>query len=382
MKSIKVSFVQILVLLVVLGCTGQKKTDTRHNEISSIVNNLVTENEIPGLNVSIYFPDGNQENYSAGYADVKNKIKLTDQHVMFSGSIGKTYAAAIIYQLVDEGKVNLSDRILKYFPDVKWLSRVPNMEEITVAMCLQHTTGLPRYAFKAGVWELVQANPDKVWSYKDRFSFVFDDKPVHEAGKGWAYSDTNYLLLGMLIEKIEGKYYYDVVSERILKPTKLRNTFAADRRKIPNLPIGYSKLPEDLKVPEMVVKDGEYFFNPQMEWTGGGFASTTADLAMWAKYYYSADLFSDSLLLKITTPTSLSLEAENTDPYGMGSFLFNSGHGTAYGHTGFMPGFNSIFAWFPEYEIAVAMQINCDYASEKLSLLGYVDRILENVDNQ
>jgi len=129
-------------------------------------------------------------------------------------------------------------------------------------------------------------------------------------------------------------------------------------------------------MPQEVVMDGLYVFNPQLEWTGGGMASTTTDLARWARIYYTGKLFSDSLLQKIITPNS---QARNLDPimsYGMGSFIYQTPHGLAYAHTGFVPGFNSIFAYYPALEVAVALQVNCDYASQKIPLIDYLDALL------
>ena len=103
----------------------------------------------------------------------------------------------------------------------------------------------------------------------------------------------------MLIEKITGRYYYDVVKSHILIPHNLKHTYAAVKRNLEDQPQGYSNLPEFFRIPERVVEDGKYCFNPQMEWTGGGFASTTKDLANWAWTYYNGDLFSDSLASQI-----------------------------------------------------------------------------------
>jgi len=229
---------------------------------------------------------------------------------------------------------------------------------------------------KPEIWDTIHANPDKIWTYKDRLSVIFNDSPVHEAGKDWSYSDTNYILLGMLIEKLTGNPYYDEVNSRILIPLQLTSTHAAIIRDIEDLPVGYSKLPEMFRMPEIVVVDGKYAFNPQMEWTGGGMASTTPDLARWAKIYYEGQLFSDSLLNKITTPNSNAKMLDDSLAYGMGSFIYKTKFGKALGHTGFVPGFVSIFAYYPDKKIAVALQINCDYAADKLKLIDYLDKIL------
>jgi D-alanyl-D-alanine carboxypeptidase len=365
------------------ACMNQDRDPeaARHDQIISKMDSLVKVNKIPGLNMSVVYKDGEQESFSSGFADVENKIALNAGNTLFSGSIGKTYAVAIIMQLIDEGRITLDDSILVYFPDSAWIGRLPNIEEITIRMLLQHTSGLPRYVMNEEFWDTVAASPDKVWSYKDRLNYVFDNDPVHEAGKGYHYSDTGYILLGMLIEKLTGHYYYDEVMMRLLMPGRLVSTYAADRRDIPHLPIGYSRLPEMFNMPAQVVVDRKYVFNPQLEWTGGGFASSTPDLAIWAKFYYEGRFISKSHLKEMTTPNPLSQHIGENLSYGMGSFIYETAEGLAYGHTGFVPGFNSIITYFPEQGIAIAMQTNCDYAQKTMGLIDYVEEIFPYLEN-
>ncbi len=179
--------------------------------IQEAIDSLVAKNDLPGLNLSIITNNGVQEDYSSGYADVESQTDLNDDHVLFSGSIGKTYAVAVLMQLVDEGIIKLEDMFIDHFQDTAWLQNLPNINSISIKMLLQHTSGLPRYVMKPEIWSTLKEDPDKVWTYKERMSYIFNDEPVHEAGKGWGYSDTGYILLGMLIERITGKNYYDVV---------------------------------------------------------------------------------------------------------------------------------------------------------------------------
>lgn len=366
-------FITFLLQVISVSCVNNP--DQSKSGINETIRQLVDENGIPGINFSVIYSNGRQENFSAGYADIDNRVKMQPDYVMFSGSIGKTYAVAVLLQLADEDRVDMKAKLKDYFPETDWIRMLPNIDDITIEMLLQHTSGLPRYVMKAGVWDTLQLNPDKVWSYKDRLSFIFNDQAVHRAGEGWSYSDTNYILIGMLIEKITGSYYYDEVQSRILKPSQLAETYPANSRNIPHLPAGYSRLPDMFRMPGEVVVDGVYAFNPQMEWTGGGMASTTADLARWAAIYYNGNIIPEKYRELVITPNSQAQMDESGVAYGMGSFIFNTQTGLAYGHTGFVPGFNSVFAWYPEKGMAVALQVNCDWASEKMSLTGYLDRI-------
>ena len=261
---------------------------------------LLKLSKAPGMNLSFLLKGGTLKEFSAGYADVKNKIEMTPEHLMFSGSIGKTYAVAVIAQLADEGKIDLNKKFIEYFPETKWLKRLPNYDQFTILHLMQHRSGLPRYAFKKEIWDLVKKNPDKIWSYKERLSYVFDDKAFHPAGEGFAYSDTGYLLLGMLIEKITGKYIYEAIYQRIIYPAQLKETFPADRRILPNHSNTYSNEPL-FNIHGEVFNNGVCIYNPQMENTGGGWTSTTSDLAKWVKIYVTGKFFSEKMKKVIQT---------------------------------------------------------------------------------
>lgn len=356
------------------------KESSIHNieEIQAEVDALVSENNIPGLNVSVY-KLGQVSNFSAGFSDVKKQVPLTADQKLFSGSIGKTYLVPLIDQLIQKGKLKLDDRLIDYVRDVSWISRIPNIEEITVRQLLSHTSGLPRWVMDQNVWKQANEEPNKVWTYEDRMRFIFDADTVHAAGESWAYSDTNYLFLGMLIEKLFDRAYYDILKLDVLSPLGLVNTVPSDQRHIDNLTQAYSELPETFYIPNEVIGDDGYAFNPQLEWTGGGIASTTSDLAKWCHEYYTGDIISDAFKQDIISVGKHGEKCFGDHSYGMGSFVYNTKYGTAYGHTGFMPGYNSIMIYYPNDDISIAVQANCDYASKNMSLVNYTERILETL---
>ncbi len=369
-----------LLFCIVFGQSQSLKKFVAKNQVRDTINKVLAKTveikKIPGINFSVIDRRGTIENYTAGYSDVESNEHLNTGHTFFSGSIGKTYAATLVFRLVESGDIKLHNKLLSYFPDTPWLLQLPNINDITVEMLLQHTSGLPRYVLKPEIWNQLHEDPDKVWTYEERLKVIFEDEPVHEAGKGWAYSDTNYILLGMLIEKVTNKSYYDLVQSEILEPKSLDHTYPSLKRNIENLSVGYSRLPPAFHVPNKTLDKKLYFMNPQVEWTGGGMASTTEDLAKWAKIYYEGQLVSDEILSLITTANPNGKHVEGTSSYGMGSFIYQTAHGEAYGHTGFMPGFNSIFIYYPKYGMAAALQINCDYAVGVLNLNDIMDNLI------
>lgn len=369
----------LLMLLLLFACKSNAPVVEQipNKALQDKMDFLVQDNDLPGMNFAWIGTDGRMNSYSSGLEDKEKNQALNDKHVLFSGSIGKTYAVALLMQLVEAGEVDLQAKWKSYFPDIDWIDRLPNIDEISVEYLLQHRSGLPRYVMKMAAWDSLAANPDKIWSYEDRMALIFDDDPVHEAGNGWAYSDTNYILIGMLIERVTGKPYYELVKARLLDEFGLKETHPGTRRDIPNLAMAYSRLPAAFSIPEKVVENGKYVFNPQLEWTGGGMASSTPDLARWAKVYFEAKTFSPESLKKITTVNPDGEGVDAGDSYGMGAFIYKSKIGEAFGHSGFMPGFNSLFVYLPKQKVAAALQINCDYASQKMGLTSYMEVLLE-----
>jgi len=313
--------------------------------------------KFPGGSVGVCLADGNCFGLAVGFSDRDTKQPMKTSDLMLQGSVGKTYAAALAMQLVREGKINLDDKIEKYLGKETWFPRLPNAREITVRQLMNHTSGLLRYEFKEQFTKDLTANPDKVWKPEELVAYILDTKPPFVAGKGWDYSDTNYIVLGMVIERVTGKKYYSLVEKRILKPLNLKKTVAQDRRVIKGLVNGYAGTDNPFGGKDAVLENGKFIINPQFEWTGGGMASTTEDLARWAKAMYEGKAFDAALLpqmLEGYPAPILGREAK----YGLGVIIRQTRAGLSYGHSGFFPGYLTDMMYFPDKKIALAVQIN------------------------
>ena len=312
--------------------------------------------KFPGATLGVCLADGNCFGLATGFSDLEAKRQMKPNDIMAAGSVGKTYAAALAMQLVKEGKIALDDKIEKYLGQEKWFARLPNAREITVRQLMNHTSGLVRYEFKDQFTKDLTANPDKVWKPEELLAYLFDEKAAFEAGRGWDYSDTNYIVLGMIIERVTGKKYYDEVKSRVLKPLRLQNTFPQDRREIRGLIQGYAGADNPFGGKDLVLENGKFIINPQFEWTGGGMVSTAEDLARWAKSMYEGKAFDASLLPEMLAgvPAKLGRDAK----YGLGVIIRPTAAGLTYGHSGFFPGYVTEMAYFPEHKIALAVQTN------------------------
>src|SRR6185436_15668633 len=142
-------------------------------------------------------------------------IAMTTDLLLLQGSIGKTYVMATALQLVKEGRLDLDARIAKLLGGEAWLARLPNGPDITVRMLMNHTSGLVRYEFKEAFTKDLSAHPEKVWRPEELVAYLLDSPAPFAAGTKWEYSDTNYIVLGMIVEKVTGAKLNDEIERRL-----------------------------------------------------------------------------------------------------------------------------------------------------------------------
>jgi D-alanyl-D-alanine carboxypeptidase len=327
--------------------------------------------EFPGATVGFVLADGSSGSVSAGLADVENKLKLRPSDRMQSGSIGKTYVAAVMLQLVEEGKVNLDDKIERWFGREAWFGRLPNSRDITLRQLMNHTSGIPEHVLNPGFLAELKKNPDRVWPPEDLIAYALDLKPLFAAGQGWGYADTNYILVGMIIERVTKNSFYSELTRRILRPLKLSNTMPADKRILPGLIPGYSRSGSPFGFEGRTIIDGKSVLNPQLEWTGGGLISTAEELARWARALYEGRALKPSSLEQMLR--GVEAKTGRGDKYGLAVQIRQSDWGISYGHGGWYPGYLSEMEYFPEHKVAIAIQFNTDAGRKlKKGLRAYI----------
>jgi len=159
-------------------------------------------------------------------------------------------------------KIGLYDKIEKYLRREPWFSRLPNAKDITVRQVMNHSSGLVRYEFKEQFTKDLTANPDKGWKPTELVAYLLDEKPPFEAGKGWDYSDTNYIVLGMIIEKVTGRKFYDEAYRRLLKPLTLTGTIPQDGPRLPWVVQGYAGPNNPFGGTDEMIVNGKFAINP------------------------------------------------------------------------------------------------------------------------
>ena len=157
--------------------------------------------------------------YAAGWKDRKNKIPADPKSLFKIASISKLYVAVAITKLVHDKRLSLDKTLADYFPEL--VGRIKNAEKITLRLMVQHRSGIPNFTDHPGFW----ADPPK--SSKEMLEFALDLPANFEPDEDYGYSNTNYLLLSELIDKVVGYSHFQYIKEKILIPLELNNTFGS-----------------------------------------------------------------------------------------------------------------------------------------------------------
>jgi D-alanyl-D-alanine carboxypeptidase len=350
-----------ILLMAVANATAQAQS-VPHAELQlrlqAKLDSIIASTSIPGLTIGVAMPDGESFGLAAGVSDKSTHRRMNPSDLMLQGSVGKTYFTAVALQLVSEGRMELDARLAEYLGDEPWFGRLPNSNDVTIRQLMRHRSGIVRYEFNYAFLADLAADPMRTFTPVERLGYLFDSEAPFPAGEGWEYSDTNFILLAMVIEKITGRPAYDEIEDRLIVPLGYHATVPSDSPDIPGLAQGYAGGPENpFGDFDETMENGRMVINPQFEWGGGGFASTAEDLARWIQDFHIGLAFDEDLLDDVYdgVPAPLGPNAA----YGLGTIMMGlPTSGTAFGHSGFMPGYRTEAYYFPDYGFALALQIN------------------------
>ena len=318
-------------------------------KIDAYVRAEMQRERIPGLALGVY-RDGKiikAEGY--GIANLEWDAPVKSDTIFQSGSVGKQFTATAVMMLVEEGKVGLDDPIQKYFPDAP-----DTWKDIRIRNLLSHTSGLgeyengPRTKPDGPFYLRLDMTEDEM--YKRIAAMPMDFKP----GEDWSYRNTNYVLLGILIHKVTGKFYGDYLQERIFKPLGMTSTrIISDRDIIRHRAAGYELNNGELKNQDWVsptfnsTADGTLYF-------------TVLDLEKWDAALYTEKLLKKSNFDQMWTVMKLNNGQPNKANYGF-AWSINAANGhKLIEHSGAWQGFTTHIARYVDDKLTVVVLTNLD----------------------
>jgi D-alanyl-D-alanine carboxypeptidase len=272
----------------------------------------------------------------SGLADTATGRRLTSQDQFEIGSNTKTFTSVLALQQVDRGRLNLDKPVETYLPGV-----VPNGKNITVRMLLNHTSGLFSYTGDPDFFAKLAEDPQHVWTEQELLDVAFKHQPNFAPGASWSYSNTNYTLLGMILQKQTGKSLPELVEQRIARPLHLSHTYYADPRATntgPGYSHGYA----------ISFAGGKTTYADTSSWPLGGWAgaagaviSTPTELSRFFSAVLGGELLSQHQLKQMKTTVDLPADFPIKGGYGLGLFKIDSPCGTVWGHGGDTQGHHS-----------------------------------------
>ncbi|WP_299531764.1 serine hydrolase [Ulvibacterium sp.] len=335
-------------------CLGYPKlvaqSESLQKELMALTDEYLRINpEASGVIASVSYPNATNWKYSPGHVGRDGNTPLSGNEKFIAASITKTFVAACILQQEEEGLLSLDDKVIQYLDEstIKNLTEYNGKsyeQELTLEHLLRHTSGIFDYLNKGQVHlNGYENDPEREYTLQERIDFALElGAATHKLGK-YGYSNTNYILLGMIAEKVDNANIADIIERRIIVPLGLKNT---------------SLQPSDDVIPQMfkgyytdwdLTKFTLHFnkMNP-----AGGILTTTDDLTVFAQGLFRGKLFKS----EATLPKMLDFKKG----YGLGVMLFDKSKrtGRVMGHSGFDPGYTCYLTYLENQDITVVTVIN------------------------
>jgi D-alanyl-D-alanine carboxypeptidase len=334
------------VVALFVGCCGPLSVEA--DKIDDYLAAQMRQLHIPGLSLAIVRDGRITKAQGYGFANVELKAHVTKETVYEIGSNTKQFTAAAIMMLVEDGKVHLEDAIAKYFPEAPeaW-------HDITVRHLLSHTSGIQNHVAVPHWLDVFRTNLSfETAPPRDQLLKMFFKLPLEfRPGETWAYDNTGYYLLGIIIEKASGRTYWQFLQERIFKPLDMNATRSTDPQPIvSNRASGYEWKNDHFENRPILL--------PVIAFSAGSLLSTVEDMAKWEAALSTEKLLKKSSLDQMWTAAVTNEGADAPFNYGFGWFV-DSYHGhRLVQHSGGTPGFSSVIYRFLSEKLTIIILTN------------------------
>lgn len=325
-----------------------------HVNIQNFLDKWRNQNRAPGVSLLINTPTY-QQFLSSGTTTLNGKTPITSDTLFAVGSITKTFTSAMILKLEAEHKLHIDDTIGQYFPEY------PRWKNITIRQLLNMTSGIVNFTVNKQ-WLASFNNDFKVtWTNEMILNCAYQQKDLFPPGGGWYYSNTGYILLGQIIEKVTHQSLAKCFNSKIFKPLGLKHTFYTNQKYpaslIKKIAHGYNNN-QDMAI--SIIRNDLSNFGA----ASGAMLMSTSDLESWIHHLLvRQDVIPEKQLRKmitaVATPRS-SLDIPNTkSEFGLGICVSSDKEfSTWYSYAGTFPGYGSTFVWIPKYHIMIVTQMN------------------------
>jgi CubicO group peptidase (beta-lactamase class C family) len=322
----------------------------------------------PGLQIAAWRNGEALFSRGFGRANLETATPLTPASVLRVGSVTKQFTAAVMLQLQQEGRLSLDDTLARYRPDI------PRAQDLILRRMLNHTSGLGNYTDRPDRAELMQAaRADRTTAQNVAEVVAHQPFMAYEPGQGWAYSNSAYILLGALIEQIDGRSLGETLKARLFDPLGLADT-ALDQaaQVVPNRASGYTPRPDG-------GFDNAAYVSMSFPGAAGALRSTCDDLCRWTEALHGGRVLNADGLRQMLTPGRLIDGAPPLNrrgrPRDHGLGLVVTEHprlGRVAMHDGDIMGFAAVVCRFLDAGLSAAVAANCDAYNDFEGLLAHL----------
>lgn len=323
----------ILSLLMISCAYGNAKLD---DQLQQMITQERTKNHINAISLSVGLPTKTIKNYVVGTISQESEMPIMTNSLFQVGSITKNFTAVLILKLAASGKINLNMPIKKYFPEY------PKWQNITVKQLLNHTSGIYDYIDEPNWWVYVTKNNNKIFEPTELLAIAYNHKPYFVANGGWHYSNTNYILLGLLIEKITAEPLSKSMST-LLKSAGMMDSYY--------LPFNYSENLLHRMVHGYYLTFDNTKVNGSWGYGAAALVSTPQQIVLWVRELFGEKILSPQSLELLENAVDLDTGKASvsfaTSAYGLGMFRMNTPAGVIWFTPGLTPGYRSLWVYMP-----------------------------------
>ena len=337
--------------------SDSSSTNPDNNKYQSLLD-AITSSGVVGITMSVYHPHTGIWVGASGKSDLYNNVNMEPCNISRVGSTVKMFTATTILKLMEEGKLNLDDRISSYLQgDV--INKIENADKATIRQLLQHSSGIYNYIQNLKFQTASLNDFIREWKPNDLLNYAYNQKAYFQPDEDVRYSNTGYVLLGLLIEKIEGKPFYKVFEEKLFIPLGLTTTKFAAEDHIPyGIVRGYIDMYSNLQVVESTYYSGWDYYTAD-----GGLISNPYDMNVCFRALMNGQIINSNSLNQMLTWKAPKEPDPSFFPisYGLGIFKIETDKGIAYLHSGDAVGYYANMLYFPSDSTTIVYAVNSNY---------------------
>ena len=338
--------------------------------LSTALLRLRAVDHLPGVQAVVGYAGGWTWSGHAGFADLATRQPVSSTTLFDVGSITKTFVAALTLQLADQGVLGLSD------PVSRWLPGFTGNPGATIRELLDHTSGIDDPFAHASLLDALGTHPRVAWTPAQVLRYV--GKPRFAPGRGWYYSNANYLLLGEIVQQATGQSVATLIRQRFLDPLGLSHTFLQGEEPVVGSSAQGYDAPTNTTWALTDLSDG----SPYLPFTSlatalgtaGAVVSTAGDLLRWAQALYGGRVLPPAALTRMLD-FGLTLGLRPRWPYGLGVQELTFRGQVSWGHSGLLSGFHAAMRYFPATGLTIVVLVNDDTTNPDTLVAALLDAV-------